>query len=208
MSKKKETADVTTSLESLESGNKVDRIRDIVFGAQMREYNQRFDTIGRDVARIQQELSQVNEQLTVQLRQLGTQIQELDKRLSDKIQENGKQLGGRLDELEQQQSGRVRDLDNRLAQELKDQEDRIGQRIQELNQFATGQLDQLQQQLRHTGEEIRLELRENADQLTNAKVERTTLGQLLIELGANLQAESNGGMFDQLLDELADEIDG
>lgn len=44
----------------------VDRIRDIIFGGQMREYEQQFGTFQRDLERLQQDLDRLNEQLTDQ----------------------------------------------------------------------------------------------------------------------------------------------
>ncbi len=40
--------------QSAQSAEKIDRIRDIVFGSQIRDYTQRFELIGSDVSRIQQ----------------------------------------------------------------------------------------------------------------------------------------------------------
>ena len=44
----------------------VDRIRDIIFGSQMRDYQQRFEGYQRDLARLQQEIAQLSEQLAEQ----------------------------------------------------------------------------------------------------------------------------------------------
>jgi len=41
----------------------VDRIRDILFGPHMRDYEQRFQVMQRDLERLQQELDRLNEQL-------------------------------------------------------------------------------------------------------------------------------------------------
>lgn len=49
-----------------DSTREVDRIRDILFGAQMRDYSQQFDLMQRDVERLQQALDQLHEQLTAQ----------------------------------------------------------------------------------------------------------------------------------------------
>ena len=43
-----------------------DRIRDIIFGPQIREYEQRFQSLQRDVERLQQELDRMHEELTEQ----------------------------------------------------------------------------------------------------------------------------------------------
>ncbi len=45
-------------------GESVDRIRDIIFGPKMRDYELRFEAIVRDLDRLQQELDQLSEQLT------------------------------------------------------------------------------------------------------------------------------------------------
>jgi predicted nucleic acid-binding Zn-ribbon protein len=52
----------------------VDRIREILFGGQMREYEQRFQVMQRDLDRLQQELDRLNEQL-------GSQDSEQNKKL-------------------------------------------------------------------------------------------------------------------------------
>ena len=44
----------------------VDRIRDIIFGPQMRDYEQRFQTVQRDLDRLQQATDRLNEQLADQ----------------------------------------------------------------------------------------------------------------------------------------------
>jgi hypothetical protein len=52
---------VATQAETLQ---KVDRVRDIIFGHQMRDYEQRFQLVQRDLDRLQQELDRLNEHLT------------------------------------------------------------------------------------------------------------------------------------------------
>ena len=49
-----------------ETPEKMDRVRDIIFGSQMRDYEQRFKVIQRDFERLQQELDQLSERLTEQ----------------------------------------------------------------------------------------------------------------------------------------------
>jgi len=44
----------------------VDRIRDIIFGTQMRDYDGRFEAVKRDLDRLQQELERLNAQLEAQ----------------------------------------------------------------------------------------------------------------------------------------------
>lgn len=45
-----------------QSSEEVGRIRDIIFGSQMRDYQQRFDAVRRDLERLQQELDRLAQQ--------------------------------------------------------------------------------------------------------------------------------------------------
>ena len=61
MTEEKKQASPSGQAEALQ---KVDRVRDIIFGHQMRDYEQRFQLVQRDLDRLQQELDRLNEQLT------------------------------------------------------------------------------------------------------------------------------------------------
>ena len=54
-----------------------DRIRDIIFGPQIREYEQRFQSLQRDVERLQQELDRMHEELTEQDAEQNMRLQAL-----------------------------------------------------------------------------------------------------------------------------------
>lgn len=45
---------------------KMDRVRDIIFGPQMRDYEQKFKVVQRDLDRLQQSIDQLTERLTEQ----------------------------------------------------------------------------------------------------------------------------------------------
>jgi predicted nucleic acid-binding Zn-ribbon protein len=102
----------------------VDRIRDIIFGSQMRAYEGNFQTIQRDLERLRHELERLN---------------------------------GKID----------------------DQDANHNQKLQAL-----------ERELRIADDHLRDELRETAFRLTDEKVDRQTLGDLLIELGSQLKAAS------------------
>jgi hypothetical protein len=60
-----------------ETPQEVDRIRDIIFGHQMRDYDQRFKNVQRDLDRLQQELDRLTEQLAEQDSDQGKKLQKL-----------------------------------------------------------------------------------------------------------------------------------
>jgi predicted nucleic acid-binding Zn-ribbon protein len=59
----------------------VERIRDIIFGSQMRDYQQQFEALQRDLARLQQEIDQLNERLAEQDSSQGKQVQAVRREL-------------------------------------------------------------------------------------------------------------------------------
>lgn len=118
---------------SLGSLQDVGRIREIIFGSQMRDYEQRFRLLQRDLENLKDELEALREQSDKQDKEQGKKLQKLrdDTRQSD--------------------------------------------------------------------DDLRAEMREAVDRLTMDKVDRSTLGEILIEMGNRLQADSAlGSMLETL----------
>jgi hypothetical protein len=112
----------------------VGRIREIIFGSQMRDYEQRFRLLQRDLEGLQGELEALREQVSAQGK-------EQDKKL----------------------------------QALRDD-------------------------TRRSDDDLRAEMRQAVDRLTMDKVDRSTLGDLLIELGNRLKQDSALGSLLETLD--------
>jgi TolA-binding protein len=119
---------------SLGSMQDVGRIREIIFGSQMRDYEQRFRLLQRDLESLKDELEAQREQASKQ-----------DKDQSKKLQK-------------------------------------------------------LRDDTRQSDDDLRAEMREAVDRLTMDKVDRSTLGDLLIEMGNRLKADSALGSMLETLD--------
>ena len=65
------------AISQVEAPQEVDRIRDIIFGHQMRDYDQRFQIVRRDLERLQQELDRLAERLAEQDSSQAKRLQEL-----------------------------------------------------------------------------------------------------------------------------------
>jgi chromosome segregation ATPase len=115
----------------MDPSQEVDRIRDIIFGSQMRDYEQRFQNAQRDLDRLQHEI-------------------------------------------------------DRLTEQLADQDNNQGKKLQALRR-----------EMRQADDDLRDELRQTANNLTNDKVDRVVLGDLFSELGAHLK--SGGSLADLLM---------
>ena len=82
-----------------ESAQEVDRIRDIIFGPQMRDYEQQFQTVQRDLERLQQETDRLAEQLadqdssqTKKLQNLRREMRRADDGLRDELRQTAQKL--------------------------------------------------------------------------------------------------------------------
>ena len=77
----------------------VDRIRDIIFGSQMRDYDQSFQAVQRDLERLQGEIDRLTEQLADQdseqskkLQTLRRDMRETDDGLRGELRQTAQQL--------------------------------------------------------------------------------------------------------------------
>ncbi len=82
-----------------DSPREVERIRDILFGTQMRDYAQQFDLVTRDLERLRQAIDQLNEQLaahdaeqTKKLQALKRDVRQADEELRAEQRLSAEQL--------------------------------------------------------------------------------------------------------------------
>lgn len=71
------TDEQTPAAFPTEPAQELDRIRDIIYGPQMREYQQQFQVIQRDIDRLRQEIDRLTEQLAEQDSSQGKKLQAL-----------------------------------------------------------------------------------------------------------------------------------
>ena len=75
------------------AATEIDRIRDIIFGRQMQEYEQGFQSLRQELARLEEEIGQLRQQLIEQeqaqsqkLQQVQTELQQADEALRAELQ--------------------------------------------------------------------------------------------------------------------------
>lgn len=170
MAAEKTTA--TTQPSAAQSAEKIDRIRDIVFGGQMRDYTQRFEMLGTDLTRAQQEINSLQEAQRAQeanfLRQLQQRADELSAQLTDQV--------------------------TRQTQQLQDLERRVVRSVQELEQKLLRSQEEFDRMVRAGEEALRNEYRQSSAALNQNKMDRFSLGDLLTELGQNLKSDTPAPM--------------
>jgi len=159
------------------------RVRDILFGAEMREYEKKFarleerllnvsmelkDEIRRSLdsleAYVKQEIESLLEQVKTEQRERTGATEELTREL----RETGKSLEKKIYQIDDQATKNHRDLRHQLLDQSKSLTDEIRQKSTEF----TGKLDQAVQELRA------------------AKTDRYTLASLLTEVALQLSSET------------------
>lgn len=169
-----------------ESGDKVERIRELIFGAHIRDYAQKFDLVNRELTRLNREVERLNQGLRDQESAYKRQLREEVDRLTSQLQEQDQRQGRQLQELDQRQTQET----EALAQ-------KHSARMQEMDRvMVAGDRDLLDK------------LRALADQLNDLKVDRHTLGDLLVNLGNSLKKDEPSPITAEIdiLDQLSAEL--
>lgn len=146
----------------------VDRIRDIIFGPQMRLYEQHFRRVTGQLDLLGKQLEDLQAALDQQGSALSTRIGQLDLNLEQKTAQLGVDSRQSLDALRA-------DLSTRLEQ-------------QDAELKAQGR--QWTAELRKQGQELRAEFTAAQDALDDEKASRHNLGDLLIEMGTRLKQQA------------------
>ena len=90
---------VTVLSQAEPAQQEVDRIRDIIFGQQMRDYDQRFQIVRRDLERLQEELDRLAERTAEQESNQAKRLAEQDGSQTKRLQELRKEMRRADDDL-------------------------------------------------------------------------------------------------------------
>lgn len=177
-----ETSRNQTDGGSLTEASNIDKIRDILFGVQMRDYEKRFSRLEerllkesadmRDETRkrfdaLETFVKSEFEALTERLGSEQKTRDESDQNLSRELQDTGKTLERKLAQFDEQTTRATRDLRQQILDQSKNLSDEIRQKYEELSALVE---------------------REVAD-LGNAKTDRASLASLFSELSLRLNNE-------------------
>jgi hypothetical protein len=164
-----------------ESGN-VDRIRDILFGNQMRDYDGRFHKLHE---RVSQETGEIRADLQRQLQAFETflkgELESMMNRLRGEHAERThamEQLGQQMAETARGLELKIGNLDNQTAQDIRDLRERLLYQSKALSDEFKEKHEQLKTHLEHESTQIR-------DSMTG----RESLAEMLSELALRLKRE-------------------
>ena len=196
--------------QTVPQGESVERIRDIIFGPKIRDYEQRFDAMVRDLARLQQDLDHLGEQLTAKdaaqnknLQALRQELRQADGELRNELKAEATRLTGQLAEQNTAHANAMQaarqeliQADDLMQAALKANMEQLGSTLTDHEAAQKSTLQSLRQELRKADTDLREELRQVMQRLTDDKTDRSTLGELFIELGNHVKS---GGSLSDLL---------
>jgi hypothetical protein len=158
----------------------IDQIRDIIFGAHLREYNSRLDKAEADISSIQQDVrDRLNDLKLTLATELRTAVESIDKRLktiSTSAQEEAADLRQQFDRINRKFTNSIETLDETVEAQRTALRDELAQTR-----------DSLQNDNRELRSLVLEELDRHFSILREDKLSKDDLAELLFELGMRLK---------------------
>ena len=166
-----------SAVSPAETGN-VDKIRDILFGGQMRDYDKRFTRLEE---RLIKESSEVRESTK-------RSVEALESFMKKEFEA----LAARLDAERQGRDGVARELHDTattIGKKLEDFENQTAQAHRDLRQQLLDQSKTLNEEIRRKHDEISASLQREVADLNHEKTDRASLSALFTELALRLNQD-------------------
>jgi phosphoenolpyruvate-protein kinase (PTS system EI component) len=177
------TTDETSNAAASEAGS-VDKIREILFGGHMRDYDRRFARLEERLIRESTELREENRKA----------VEALETFVKKEIEA----LIGRLQNEQQSREGSVQNVTRELHETSKTLESRLAQfdnqttaAHRDLREQILDQSKTLNEEMRRRYEDISTLLQREVSDLTNQKTDRAALSSLFTELAMRLNQDIN-----------------
>ncbi|MEQ8535959.1 MAG: hypothetical protein RIB93_00610 [Coleofasciculus sp. D1-CHI-01] len=158
----------------------IDQIRDIIFGAQLREYDSRIDKIESNLALIQQEMrDRIEQTKTVYATELRAAVDSLEKKLKSlnlTVQNDNSEIRQTIDMVNKKFSGNMESLDNSLEKQANN-----------LHNELSETREKLQEDIRSLRSYVFEELERRFSLINDGKVAKDDMADILFELGLRIK---------------------
>ncbi|MCW6051510.1 hypothetical protein QUB60_24565 [Microcoleus sp. A2-C5] len=169
-----------TKEEMRERLGNIDQIRDIIFGAQLREYDNRFDKIDSEMSMMQQDMhariEQVKTVLSTEMRAAVDSLEKKVKSLTSNTQEETTDLRQQIDRVNRKCSSTIEALDEAIDNQTSSIRDELSQTRERLSE-----------ETRTLKTQVFEELDRRFSMLRDVKVSRDDMAEILFELGMRLK---------------------
>jgi chromosome segregation ATPase len=184
----------------------VERLRNILFGPKMEEYERRFTDLRREIDRVLNDLHQVRNAMDEFRETQQEHIEAVERDLKKSIEDIGREIERVRSQapILQQLVPQVRQAQtmiNRLSEEVNDLQSSLVREGQSLRTLRTTieqyrdqyerSLDTLKREKRQAEDELKEEMRRVADRLADQKTDRKLLAAILMEFATRLETGYN-----------------
>jgi seryl-tRNA synthetase len=167
--------------EDLGGGN-IDKVRDILFGGQMRDYERRFSRLDE---RLAQETAELKEEVRRRLSALELFVKQETESLAERIRSEQEERSDAARELSRETREAARALEKKASQ----LDDQIGKVQRESRQQMLELHQRVSDELRLRMDEVLARLSRETTELRSEKTDRATLAALLTEMAMRLTDE-------------------
>lgn len=160
----------------------IDKVRDILFGAQVRQYEQRFKHL-EDL--IQKEIANLRSETTKSADTLETYVKKELETLSEQIKNEQTERSESVEELSGKIDGTVKNLEKKTGQVS----EKVLASQRDLQEQILQQSKSLMEEIRSQNRQISSNLDKSMDELRTDKMDRLAFANLLMEVAMRLKDE-------------------
>jgi vacuolar-type H+-ATPase subunit I/STV1 len=169
-------------MDTADATGNIDQIRDIIFGAQMRDYDRRF-------AQLEERLLKDSADLRDELRQRYSSLEEFIRRELEALSERiGGEHRGRTAQV-QELAGSLEQLSRTAERRFSEASEETARAARELRGEVARHAASLAEELQRRAYEANAALKREADELHARKADGATLGALFADLAQRLAEE-------------------
>jgi hypothetical protein len=176
------TSAIDTRAQMDDSAGNIDKVRDILFGGQMRDYERRFQRLEE---RLVQEVGELKDDLRKRLAALEQFMKQEVASLADRITTEHDERTNATKDLSREARESAMAFEKKTGQ----LDDQIGRVQRELRQQILELQQRMSDDLREKVDEVLARLMREANELRSDKTDRATLAALLTEMAMRLNNE-------------------
>ena len=165
------------------AGGNLDKVRDLLFGGQMRDYDRRF---ARLEERLTKESAELRDEVKRRLSALEAYMKAEVESLSERLRTEQDSRGAGDKDLARE----LRDAGQQVEQKLSQLEDVVARGQRDLRQQLHAQHQELGDDIRQRVEDVLLRVAREAQELRSDKTDRKALAALLTEMAMRLNADA------------------
>jgi len=172
------------------TANNVDQIRDIIFGSQIKDFEEKFKSLEKSMQMMEDSIKKTfNEAHTKLQRETERSLEALEKKIDN------------LSSTTQRERAKLKDLidttDETLQMQLGNQKDEFATKLRILKENVTDEQNKLVDNMNTMKREIENLLKTNLENLADDKLSRDSMAQMLLEVAMKIQGTDMNQMITQ-----------